>query len=97
MKTKIQDLRDHMFAALERLNDEELTQEQLKVEIGRATAISEVGKVIVDSAKVQVMAVKTMLRKGDLQSTAELEEDVKKFLEPRPKAEYSNMQIANGK
>ena len=29
-RNKLSDLRDHMFAALERLDDEELTNEQIK-------------------------------------------------------------------
>ena len=31
-RNKISDLRDHMFAALERLNDESLSNEQIKEE-----------------------------------------------------------------
>ncbi len=33
------DLRDHLFAALERLNDDELTPEQLSTEVEKAQAI----------------------------------------------------------
>lgn len=94
MKNKISDLRDHMFAQLERLGAEDLTDEDLKKEISRATAIAEVGKVIVDSAKTEVIALKILNRRGE--DTGE-QEEVKKFLE-RPKAEYSNtsaMKIAN--
>ncbi len=32
------DLRDHLFAALERLNDDELTPEQLATEVEKAQA-----------------------------------------------------------
>lgn len=55
MKNKISDLRDHMFAALERLGAEDISEEDLRKEISRAQAISEVGKVIVESAKTEVL------------------------------------------
>lgn len=58
MKNKIQDLRDHLFEQMERLNDDNLSAEDLQKEIQRATAMSELGKVIVDSAKTQVLAAK---------------------------------------
>jgi hypothetical protein len=96
MQNKISDLRNHMFAALERLNDETLSDEQVKSEIAKAQAISEIGKVIVDSAKTQVL----MMRLFQKKSIAEIEntgDDVNDFLE-RPKAEYSNhspLKIAN--
>lgn len=47
-----------MFATLERLGNEELSDEELKKEISRAQAISEVGKVIVESAKTEVLFAK---------------------------------------
>jgi hypothetical protein len=91
MKNKITDLRDHMFAQLERLGAEDITPEQLATEIERAKAISEVGKVIVESAKTEVLHLKL---------TGKLQDNKPKFLnEPieeanvvpleRPKAEYS--------
>lgn len=101
MKNKMSDLRDHMFAQLERLGNEELNEEDLKKEITRAQAISEVGKVIVESAKTQVMYAK-LTRQKDEQPDKFLEETP----EPpvlkleRPPAEYSNkspMGIANAK
>jgi hypothetical protein len=86
MKNKISDLRDHMFAALERLGNEELTAEELKAEIERSKAVSNLGHVIVESAKAQIMAAKFT---GDIEETKKfLEEDVKKL--DRPKAIYSN-------
>lgn len=96
MKNKISDLRNHMFAALERLGADDLTEEELKKEITRAQAISEVGKVIVESAKTEVMYAKL---------TGKRESEPTKFLETdkdqpndetdqvklsRPKAVYSN-------
>lgn len=49
MKNKIEDLRDHLFATLEALQDEERP-----MEIQRAKAIATVAQVIVNSAKVEV-------------------------------------------
>ena len=49
MKNKINDLRDHLFATLEALQDTENP-----MDIDRARAISEVAGTIVASAKVEV-------------------------------------------
>jgi hypothetical protein len=49
MKNKIDDLRNHLFAALEGLAD---TEEPM--DLARAKAIAEVGQVIVNSAKIEV-------------------------------------------
>ena len=46
---KIDDLRNHLFATLEALSDNEHP-----MEIARAKAVAEVAKVIVESAKVEV-------------------------------------------
>jgi hypothetical protein len=43
-----------MFAALERLNDESLSNEQVKEEVDKAKAISSIGSVIINSAKIEV-------------------------------------------
>lgn len=48
-KNKIGDLRDHLFATLEALRDEEKP-----MEIDRAKAVADVARVIVESAKVEV-------------------------------------------
>lgn len=49
MKNKMTDLRNHLFATLEALQDKDDP-----MDIDRAKAIAEVGKVLVDSAKVEV-------------------------------------------
>lgn len=49
MKNKIQDVRDHLFATLEALQDE-----NNPMDINRAKAISEVSQTIINSAKVEV-------------------------------------------
>ncbi|MBN8852253.1 MAG: hypothetical protein BGO55_00725 [Sphingobacteriales bacterium 50-39] len=90
MKNKISDLRDHMFAQLERLGDEDLSEEDLKKEISRAQAISEVGKVIVESAKTEVLYAKLTGKRRD-EATKFLEEgEEKRPSIVRPAAAYSN-------
>lgn len=90
MKNKISDLRDHMFAALERLGNENLTEEELKAEIARCQTISEVGKVIVESAKTEVMYAK-LTRRKELEPTRFLEvPDEAPAKIDRPAAVYSN-------
>jgi hypothetical protein len=68
MNNKMTDLRNHLFATLEALQDQEKP-----MEIERARAIAEVGKVLVDSAKVEVMFLKVM--DGEGQSTGFIESE----------------------
>lgn len=66
MNNKLIDLNNHLFAQLERLNDEELKGEDLKTEIARGKAIADLGAQIVGAAKVTVDAMK-LIGKGDIQ------------------------------
>lgn len=52
-KNKIDDLRNHLFATLEALRDDEKP-----MELDRARAVADVARVIVDSAKVEVDMLK---------------------------------------
>lgn len=49
-KNKIEDLRNHLFATIEALLDEENP-----MDIERARAVSDVANVVINSAKVEVM------------------------------------------
>lgn len=49
MKNRIEDLRNHLFVALEKLHDEDNP-----MEIDRAKAIADVAQTIINSAKVEV-------------------------------------------
>lgn len=53
-RNQMNDLRDHLFAALERLNDDELTPEQLSIEVEKAQAISNLSNSVINSAKAEV-------------------------------------------
>jgi len=57
-RNQLSDLRNHMFAAMERMDDDSLTPEQLKNEIDKARSIAMVGSVIINSAKVEVDYIK---------------------------------------
>lgn len=59
VKNKITDLRDHLFATIEGLLDEEKP-----MEIDRAKAVAEVAQVIVNSAKIEVEYVKATQQSG---------------------------------
>lgn len=58
---KLSDLNNHLFEALERLNDDELMAgENGTKEIARAKAIADVGHTIIDNANLMLDAVKTL-------------------------------------
>lgn len=49
MKNKLEDLRNHLFATLEALQDEEKP-----MDVSRAKAISEVSQTLINSAKMEI-------------------------------------------
>ena len=63
-RNTLMDLNNHLFAELERLGDEDLTQEELEKEIARADAITKVGSVLVNNAKTALEATKTQMEWG---------------------------------
>jgi hypothetical protein len=68
-RNKINDLRDHLFSALERLDNDELTMEELNKEIEKAQAVAQIGSVIIQSAKIEVDYIKAT---GMIESSSEL-------------------------
>jgi len=81
VKNKLDDLRNHLFATLESLADEEKP-----MELARARAIADVAKVLVESAKVEVNFLKVT---GALKSTSFLptgEDEAPVGLVPRRRA-----------
>ena len=57
-RNKISDLRDHLFAALERIDNDDLTADQIQQEVNKAKAIASIGSVLINSAKVEMEYIK---------------------------------------
>ena len=49
MKNSLADLNNHLFEIIERLNDDDLTDEKLEREVRRADAVTRAAKAIVDN------------------------------------------------
>lgn len=58
MKNKLTDLNDHLFAQLERLGNEDMTDDELSKESERTKSITDVAKTIVSNATLQLNAIK---------------------------------------
>jgi hypothetical protein len=58
MKNKLSDLNNHLFEQLERLNDDDLTGEDLTGEIIRAQAMCNVATQIISNGRLVLDAVK---------------------------------------
>lgn len=66
MKNKLSDLNDHLFAQLERLSDESLTDQQIVKETQRGDAIVAVADQIIRNASLQVQVAKMVAEKGSI-------------------------------
>ena len=66
MKNSLGDLNNHLFAALERLNDEDLKGEDLTAEVSRSEAIVGIAESILHNADTQLRAVKLLNESGRL-------------------------------
>lgn len=58
MKNTLEDLNNHLFLELERLNDEDLTDEQLDKELKRSQGVANLATKIIDNAKTNIDAIK---------------------------------------
>lgn len=57
MRNTLGDLNNHLFAQLERLNDEDLSGEELAQEINRANSINSVAKQIISNGHLVLKAI----------------------------------------
>lgn len=65
MKNRLINLNDHLFAQLERLNDENLSAEQIETEVKRAGAMVAVGDQIIRAADTTLKAATLVANHGD--------------------------------
>lgn len=72
MRNTLGDLNNHLFAQLERLNDEDLKGEALKEEMERAKSIGYIAKQIIDNASVVLDAQKSFNIKDKMNIDATL-------------------------
>lgn len=56
MKNKLQDLNNHLFAQLERLADEDISEEEIKKETERSRAVIAVAQTIISNARLELDA-----------------------------------------
>ena len=64
MKNKLSDLNNHLFEQLERLNNEDLTEEELDKEIKRSKAMTNVATNIINNGNLILNSMKFMEDKG---------------------------------
>lgn len=76
MNNKLKDLNNHLFAQLERLNDEELSKEDLDKEIARGKAIAVIANNVINNNRAVLDAMKLLERQG-----VNIEDFSKKLLE----------------
>lgn len=63
--SNLSELNKHLFAALDRLDVENLTPEQIEAEVSRAGAIVDVADRITENAKVTLTAAKLYAEHGE--------------------------------
>ena len=57
LKNKLEDLNNHLFETIERLNDENIVDEKLQEEITRAKAISDIAGKIIENGNLALKAI----------------------------------------
>ncbi|MCL2707183.1 MAG: hypothetical protein FWE97_03380 [Dehalococcoidia bacterium] len=65
MKNKLSDLNNHLFLALERLNDDDLTQDELLKESERARVIAGIAAQVISNANLNLQAAKLIIENGN--------------------------------
>lgn len=60
MKNTLGDLNNHLFAQLEKLNDDDLNGEELESEIKRSEAMAKIADQIIKNGELQFKAMKHM-------------------------------------
>lgn len=64
-RNTLTDLNNHLFATLERLGDESLDAEKMKMEIERAKAIKDVAGAVVSNSRLMLNAMEFRTQYGE--------------------------------
>lgn len=65
MKNRLGDLNNHLFAQLERLSDEEISDEEIAREVQRADAMVKISDQIINGASTQLKAARLFADHGE--------------------------------
>ena len=77
MKNKLTDLNNHLFAQLERLNDEDLKGDKLKEEIDRARSVTAVANQIINGGNLILNAQRALKSKFE-DSYGKIKDEIQK-------------------
>lgn len=91
MKNTLGDLNNHLFAQLEKLSDEDLSEEELDKEIQRSEAMTKIADQIIKNGDLQLKAMKHMDEYG-----YERQKTVPEMLEVRGGGYEINVEVARG-
>ena len=69
MKNKLIDVNDYLFEQLEKLNEENLSDEEVEIAIKKAAAITKVAEVIIKNGELQFKAMQTAADYGIINSS----------------------------
>ena len=69
MKNKLTDLNNYLFEQLERINDDDLTSEQLNEAIRKANTISKISETIIKNSELQLKTVNLAAEYGVINNT----------------------------
>jgi len=58
MKNTLSDLNNYLFEAIERINDDDLSDEELDKEIKRSESVNKIAKTIIDNGNLALQAKK---------------------------------------
>ena len=64
VKNKLSDLNNYLFEQLERLNDDDLSDEQVEREIKKSKAVTDIARTIIDNARVELDAIQFLDDRG---------------------------------
>lgn len=61
-------LNNYLFEAIERLNDDSLSEDELEIEMRKAKAVNDIGKTIIANGQLALAALKFNDEKNDMEA-----------------------------